>query len=435
MLTQDTTLSELKRHVETNGFDVNARLRNPYWYETSSGQYLALNIVAIIVYVTVWLTSWLFRMGSISYGIFVGISFYAVCELLHKRHLLGYTRVGATVRLVLFCMFVVRAAIWVKITMLVFFCVLIVAPAIYHGTQHRNLGEDNSALHLAAFFGCDYEIIKFLLEAGADVNARNSDLNTPLHFAVSDLNAVQLLLDKNADMDAENHKSERPLDLVKKPGIAQALLIAGARENAKWQSGHEVGSYRGLSALKLNVGKTLKPGESLCFLSHHKGDAASTAIFFHGVLCTRFKVRSNQIFLDSNSLEDLRNIIDLIKKTKVLVILQTKGVLVRPFCLAEMSTAISFQIPIVAINIDGQGYNYEDAAAFLGAPSFKEALEERNPGAAETLEGHGFNVDDLGQTLRSVIPNIISKPFNPMATERVRASQIDDIVEAIADKL
>ena len=51
------------------------------------------------------------------------------------------------------------------------------------------------------------------------------------------------------------------------------------------------------------------------------------------------------------------------------------------------------------------------------------------------LEEHGFNVDEIGHALSRIVPNIISKPFNPAASERVRASQIDDIVAAIVEKL
>jgi hypothetical protein len=68
-----------------------------------------------------------------------------------------------------------------------------------------------------------------------------------------------------------------------------------------------------------NIAKRLKPGETLCFLSHFKTDAASAAIYFHGVLCSRFHCSSSQVFLDSNELNDLRHLVDLVKKTKVLV--------------------------------------------------------------------------------------------------------------------
>jgi len=435
-LSVDTTVGDIQAFL-TAGGDVRGRMPNPTWFELSSGQYLALFVLSPFLISTVWITSYLFYLNSIVMGLLVGPAFYFACELIPRKYLLGYGKIGATVRLTLFVMFIVRSAIWVKVTLLVLSSVSIIGPAIYHGVQHKRVGEDNTVLHLAIFFECSRDVIRAIIQAGADVNAKNSDLNTPLHFAVYSLDIVHLLIESGASVNEENHSQLTPLDLVTKPGVAEALLKAGARPNAKWSSllQHEPGSFHSHVVVPTNLGRKLRDNEHLCFLSHHKVDGATAAVYMHGVVCSRFKLKSNQVFLDSNSLEDIRNLINLVKASKVLVLLQTKNVLARPMCLAEIFTAVSHQIPIVTVNVEGLGYDFEDAKTYLSSPSFREALETRNPGASEILEAQEINVDDLGQTLGSVIPNIISRPFNPAASERVRASQIDDIIAAILEKL
>jgi len=77
-----------------------------------------------------------------------------------------------------------------------------------------------------------------LLANGADVNARDVQGNTPIHFAVvtREKTLVQLLIDKGADVNARNADGVNPLfvaasgDLV---DIAELLIARGADVNAK----------------------------------------------------------------------------------------------------------------------------------------------------------------------------------------------------------
>jgi hypothetical protein len=435
-LHEDVSAEDVKQFIAEGG-NVTSRVPNPQWIEISSGQYLALNVFVLILFVTIWIFSWLFALGVILITLLVAPTCMVLFELVPRKYLLGYSKLGAAIRVTLLCILIVRSPLWLKITIVSLATLSVIGPIVYHAVHVRWMGEDNTLLHLAIFLNCAPEVVKTLLEAGADVSAKNSDLNTPLHFAYSNLGIAQLLLENGAQVDAENYKQQTPLDWVTKPGIAQALLQAGATANQKWKHVEtEMGSFRGGKALvPIGLSRTLKPGHSLCFISHHKTDAASSAVFFHGVLCARFKLKSDQVFLDSNSLEDLRHIINLVKNSKILFLLLTKNVLSRPFCLAEIATAISGQIPIIAVNLEGQGYSFEESRNFLASQSFRTALENRNPGASASLEEQGFNVDDLGQTLSAVLPNIIAKPFNPAASERVRASQIDDIIGGIVEKI
>ena len=71
-----------------------------------------------------------------------------------------------------------------------------------------------TALSWAALLG-DTEIAKFLIEKGAEVNAKSRDGSTPLHSAAFLGNAeiAELLIQKGADVNPKNYKGETLLDV------------------------------------------------------------------------------------------------------------------------------------------------------------------------------------------------------------------------------
>lgn len=66
----------------------------------------------------------------------------------------------------------------------------------------------------------DAEMVQALLDAGADVDAVDSDSNTALHKACEngDNKIAKILLDNNADVDMENDYGETPLSLARANG-------------------------------------------------------------------------------------------------------------------------------------------------------------------------------------------------------------------------
>jgi ankyrin repeat protein len=67
------------------------------------------------------------------------------------------------------------------------------------------------------------DTVQFLLERGADVNARREDLSTPLHLAIVDgeVNVARILLEYHADVNSQNDKGLAPLHLLMREEISQ----------------------------------------------------------------------------------------------------------------------------------------------------------------------------------------------------------------------
>jgi ankyrin repeat protein len=91
-----------------------------------------------------------------------------------------------------------------------------------------------TALHLAAFFG-HRDCAQALLNGGSEVNARSTNpmRNTPLHAGTAGRNAevIKLLIDFGADVNARQHGGWTPLHAAAQSGdveIAKLLLENGA---------------------------------------------------------------------------------------------------------------------------------------------------------------------------------------------------------------
>lgn len=99
-------------------------------------------------------------------------------------------------------------------------------------TPHDPGGE--TPLHLAAQ---RQDVVKILLEAGADVHAQDTEGYTPLHWASAA--ATELLLAAGAEVNARNVAGLTPLHTLygEDPTVAEVLLAAGADVNALTEQG------------------------------------------------------------------------------------------------------------------------------------------------------------------------------------------------------
>lgn len=102
----------------------------------------------------------------------------------------------------------------------------IAAPA---GGAERRDACGCTALHVAAHCGCT-EMVKLLLQQGADASAKEAWEETPLHFAArtGSVEVCKLLLSFGADIDAMNLHNQTPVLVAAVAGMEDAceLLLA-----------------------------------------------------------------------------------------------------------------------------------------------------------------------------------------------------------------
>jgi len=81
----------------------------------------------------------------------------------------------------------------------------------------------------------------------------------------------------------------------------------------------------------------LIPGETLAFLSHHKGGAAKDARFLKDKICEILKIPQEQVFLDSDqSGFNLNDLMTHVRNARVVVLIQTEQTLFRPYVIGEL---------------------------------------------------------------------------------------------------
>eukprot|EP01047_Picozoa_sp_COSAG01_P042484 COSAG01_NODE_3712_length_5770_cov_3.343502_2_plen_762_part_00 len=204
------------------------------------------------------------------------------------------------------------------------------------------------------------------------------------------------------------------------------LGISGGKANKLWQA---IGRLQGRGG---GAGRSLAWAtvrRFACFLSHNKAEAAAEARLAKDHLG---RVLQAEVYLDSDNLLDLRQLLEGVRQSDVLVLFQTRNLLSRPWVILEIYTAITQQIPIVTVRVQGLGaapYDFDDAQRFLD--DFEAELERRNPGAGKMITDNGFDLSEVGDELRRVVPSIISKDYSPSASENVLHAQVQDLVLAM----
>jgi hypothetical protein len=190
------------------------------------------------------------------------------------------------------------------------------------------------------------------------------------------------------------------------------------------------------SAMSTNArGRRLLRKEGyLAFVSHMKAEAAMEARFLQTELESLHK--NDMVFLDSDDLRDLGKLREHVQQSRCLVLVQTRKVLTRPYCILELLTAIESQIPIVCVTVGGKpqeiAYNYEEMTKLM--MWMDTELEQWNPGAADVLRDHGYeDLTDVAYRLSTIVPKTISVQLNTGDSRNRLHASIQDVVNAMKE--
>ena len=117
-----------------------------------------------------------------------------------------------------------------------------------------------------------------------------------------------------------------------------------------------------------------------------------------------------KMFLDRNDLRDLRFLQQSVRESDVLILVQSKSVLSRLYCLLELVTAIEARVPIVGVSVvvgSIKKYEFDLAPTFL--THLERTLEHANPGASSVLTRANVKLSYASRLLAPTIPEVISQ--------------------------
>lgn len=97
-------------------------------------------------------------------------------------------------------------------------------------------GADNPPLFITASKWCHVDVVKILLDYGANRNVQDIDGNSALHYAVSnkDIKMVEMLIEKKVNIYIKNHAYQTPLDICEEnDGVISGVLYEHALNKTK----------------------------------------------------------------------------------------------------------------------------------------------------------------------------------------------------------
>ena len=164
------------------------------------------------------------------------------------------------------------------------------------------------------------------------------------------------------------------------------------------------------------------------FLTHHKQGAGGSARLLKIALLDR---NISDIFLDSDNLVDLHSVVPVVAKSKHVMVLITKSIIFRPWCLCEIHTALVHGIPLTLVQINQEEelpseQKYRDYVAYL----FKQVRFRK------IFEDHSITEDSLMQVHKTLaesafLPSASVKTLVVDATSEMFSDQCDTLVNTL----
>jgi ankyrin repeat protein len=114
-------------------------------------------------------------------------------------------------------------------------------------------------LHVAAWFG-RVEIVRMLIDAGADVEAKDNDGWAPLHRAAGNVEIARMLIDAGANVNVQDEKGWTPLHVAalnERVEIVRVIIGAKAKLNVQnnygWTPLHVVAIYGNVEIARMLI--------------------------------------------------------------------------------------------------------------------------------------------------------------------------------------
>eukprot|EP00929_Paragymnodinium_shiwhaense_P111303 TRINITY_DN7910_c0_g1_i2.p1 TRINITY_DN7910_c0_g1~~TRINITY_DN7910_c0_g1_i2.p1 ORF type:complete len:1061 (+),score=211.59 TRINITY_DN7910_c0_g1_i2:71-3184(+) len=175
-------------------------------------------------------------------------------------------------------------------------------------------------------------------------------------------------------------------------------------------------------------------GSHYIFLSHFKLEAGTEAALMRAELEALIMDTEDHpaqsfdvpVFLDSEDLHNLEELQERVRCSRFLVVLLTRGVLTRPWCLVEIVSAVAANVPVVLVSIDKPGniFQFPDEA-FYSRLLKGEIVDESG---TQVLRESSISMENVEAALRHAFKHI-AVPFSPHKPGGIRRAELTAIMK------
>ena len=142
------------------------------------------------------------------------------------------------------------------------------------------------------------------------------------------------------------------------------------------------------------------------------------------------------VFLDSSNLTDLRQLItNGVADSDVMLMLGTKGLFSRPWCLLEVVHSARLKVPTIIVEIKNSGFDAEESQRYID--HLEETMGTDDPSSLELLHEHlGQDLTELKAACTAVLTTSTENDkrlsWNPNASDAELIACLKDITDAMA---
>lgn len=172
----------------------------------------------------------------------------------------------------------------------------------------------------------------------------------------------------------------------------------------------------------------------LMFLSHYKVEAGTEAALMRSEIETTIEEDPANVgnhfdvpvFLDSEDLRNLDQLRQQVQNSHNVVLLLTKGIFTRPWCLVEVVTAIREGVSLVPVLVTRPGLT---AFEFPDDVFYKRMAEGAllDPDAVKLLSSCDIELKEVSKCIKEVFKNI-ALPYAPHQSAAIRRAQVEAIL-------
>jgi len=171
------------------------------------------------------------------------------------------------------------------------------------------------------------------------------------------------------------------------------------------------------------------------FLSHYKVESGTEAALMRQELEQLLQAEhpaairgmESPIFLDSEDLESTDDILARVRSSSNLVLLLTNGVLLRPWCLIEIATAVRHGVEVIPVQVSKPGNQFEiPGEAFYAGLASGELLSRQ---ARDLVLERGFGLGEVSACVRQVFKRIVL-PYSPHRPASSRKPELQKVLKA-----